>query len=106
MAAGTAQANGVIPSPELPYGNDSVRTSDGFQCSSGIAPSAYLDGGVYQEDSGKYKDLDRGVYVRIMIPLYSGTKRLDCTKLYEQALKERQREQALGDIKSNIFGDD
>lgn len=96
----------MIPSPELPFGNDSVRTSDGFQCSSAIAPSAYLDSGVYQEDSGRYDDPDRGIYVRVMIPLYSGTKRLDCTELYEQALKERKREQALSDIKSSVFGND
>lgn len=96
----------MIPNPELPYGTDSIKTPDGFQCSSGIAPSSYIDAGVYQEDDGKYNDPDRGIYMRIMIPLYSGTKRLDCSKLYEQALKERQREQALSDIKSNVFGDD
>lgn len=96
----------MIPSPELPYGNDSIRTPDGFQCSSSISPSAYLDSGVYQEDSGRYDDPDRGIYVRFMIPLYSGTERLDCSKLYEQALKERQREQALTNLKSTIFDDE
>lgn len=107
LAAVTAtevSAAGLIPNPELPYGNDSIRTPDGFQCSSGIAPSAYLDTGVYQEDdNSKYGDPDRGIYLRMMLPLYSGTKRLDCTKLYEQALRERQREQALGNIKDSVF---
>lgn len=90
----------------MPYGSDSIRTPDGFQCSSGISPSSYVDAGIFQEEDGKYDEPNRGVYMRIMIPLYSGTKRLDCTTLYEQALKERQREQALGDIKSSVFGDD
>lgn len=105
LATFTTQA-AIIPNPELPYGNDSIRTPDGFQCSSGIAPSAYMDAGVYQEDdNSKYGgDPDRGVYVRIMVPLYTGTKRLDCSKLYMQALREREREQALADIKSNVFG--
>ncbi|QIG66245.1 hypothetical protein KNV09_gp164 [Vibrio phage Athena] len=104
ITATSVSAAGLIPSPELPYGNDSIRTPDGFQCSSAIAPSAYMDAGVYQEDdNSKYGDPDRGVYVRIMVPLYSGTKRLDCSQLYKQALKERQREQALSNIKDNVF---
>lgn len=95
----------VIPSPELPYGNDTVRTSDGFQCSSSVSPSSYIDAGIYQEDLDGKIDPDRGIYMRIMVPLYTGTKRLDCTRLYEQALKEREREQALSDVKSAVFGD-
>lgn len=95
----------IIPNPELPYGNDSVRTPDGFQCSSAVSPSSYLDAGMYQEETGRWEDPDRGVYVRVMIPLYSGVKRLDCSKLYEQTLKEREREKALSDLKSNVFGD-
>lgn len=63
-----------------------------------------MDAGVYQEDdNSKYGDPDRGVYVRIMVPLYSGTKRLDCSQLYKQALRERQREQALAEIKADVF---
>lgn len=100
--SGTATA-GIIPSPELPYGNDTVRTPDGFQCSSAVAPSSYVDAGVYQEETGRYDDPDKGVYVRVMVPLYSGVKRLDCSKLYEQTLKEREREKALGDVASRVF---
>ncbi|CAM0045684.1 hypothetical protein VPHK437A_0064 [Vibrio phage K437a] len=95
----------MIPNPELPYGNDTVRTPDGFQCSSAVSPSSYIDAGVYQEDDGQYDDPDRGVYVRVLVPLYSGVKRLDCSTLYQQALKEREREKALYDIKSSVFGD-
>lgn len=95
----------MIPNPELPYGNDTVRTPDGFQCSSAVSPSSYIDAGVYQEDDGQYDDSDRGVYVRVLVPLYSGVKRLDCSTLYQQALKEREREKALYDIKSSVFGD-
>ncbi|CAL9981417.1 hypothetical protein VPHK449_0063 [Vibrio phage K449] len=95
----------MIPNPELPYGNDTVRTPDGFQCSSAVSPSSYIDAGVYQEEDGQYDDPDRGVYVRVLVPLYSGVKRLDCSTLYQQALKEREREKALYDIKSSVFGD-
>lgn len=103
-ACGVAQAS-VIPNPELPYGNDSVRTPDGFQCSSAVSPSSYIDAGVYQEEDGKYDDPDRGAYVRVLVPLYSGVKRLDCSSLYEQALKEREREKALYNVKSSVFGE-
>lgn len=95
----------MIPNPELPYGNDTIRTSDGFQCSSAVSPSSYLDAGVYQEDDGQYNDPDRGVYVRVLVPLYTGVKRLDCSILYEQALRERERDKALSSIKSDVFGD-
>lgn len=101
---GTAQA-AVIPKPELPYGSDSIRTPDGFQCSSAVAPSSYIDAGVYQDETAKYDDPDRGVYVRVMIPLYSGVDRIDCAKLYEQALKEREREKQLSDIRDRVFGE-
>ncbi|QZI91342.1 hypothetical protein PODOV033v1_p0035 [Vibrio phage 252E42.2] len=103
-ACGVARAS-VIPNPELPYGNDSVRTPDGFQCSSAVSPSSYIDAGVYQEDDGKYDDSDRGAYVRVLVPLYSGVKRLDCSELYLQALKEREREKSLSNVKSRVFGD-
>lgn len=102
--AGTANAS-VIPNPELPYGNDTVRTPDGFQCSSAVAPSSYIDAGVYQDDEAKFDEPDRGVYVRVLVPLYTGVKRLDCSKLYLQAMKEREREQALSGVKSRVFGD-
>lgn len=102
--SGTSQA-AIIPNPELPYGNDTVRTPDGFQCSSAVSPSSYLDAGVYQEETGIYDEPNRGVYIRVMVPLYSGVKRLDCSKLYEQTLKERERDKALSDIKSRVFND-
>lgn len=95
----------MIPSPELPFGSDTVRTSDGVQCSSAISPSSYLDAGIYQEDSDglNYEGGDKGVYMRVMIPLYTGVKRLDCSKLYEDVLKERRREKALDSIRTDVF---
>jgi hypothetical protein len=100
--AGTSIA-GVIPSPELPYGSDIIRTTDGFQCSSAIAPSSYIDTGIYQENKAKNNHADKGIYVRVMIPLYTGVKRLDCSKLYELALKEREREKSLDNIAKQVF---
>lgn len=93
----------VIPSPVIPYGNDTIRTPDGFQCSSSVSPSSYLDAGIYHEDDGKYDEPDRGVYVRILVPLYTGVKRLDCSKLYEQSLKDRERDRQLQKMHEDIF---
>lgn len=93
----------VIPSPEIPYGNDSIRTPDGFQCSTSVSPQSYIDAGVYQEDSSRYNDTDRGVYARVLIPLGSNKNRIDCVKLYEQALEERRIEKSLDKVKRNVF---
>lgn len=103
-ASGIASA-AVIPNPELPYGSDSIRTPDGFQCSSAVAPSSYIDAGMYQEETEKYDKPDRGVYVRVLVPLYSGVERVNCADLYKQALKEREREKALSSVRNNVFGD-
>lgn len=95
----------MIPSPELPFGSDTIRTPDGFQCSSAISPSSYLDAGLYQEDT-ENMGMDggnKGVYMRVMVPLYTGVKRLDCSRLYEQALKEREREKALDSVRADVF---
>lgn len=98
----TARAS-IIPSPELPYGNDSVRTPDGFQCSSSISPSSYIDAGVFHNDMNTDIRPDKGVYIRILIPIYSRNERLDCSKLYNQELKERKKSKFLSDIKESIF---
>lgn len=104
ILASIGTANAVnIPSPELPYGNDSIRTPDGFQCSSAVSPSSYLDAGMYQDESNGFSQPQKGVYVRVMVPLYSGVKRLDCSKLYEQVLQERMLEKKLADVKARVF---
>lgn len=95
----------IIPSPKLPYGNDSIRTPDGFQCSTSVSPQSYIDAGVYQEDTQRYNNTDRGIYARIFIPLGSNKNRIDCVKLYEQALEERKREKSLNNIKRDVFSD-
>lgn len=100
---GTAQAS-VIPQPVVPYGTDSVRLPDGFQCSSATSPSSYMDMGIYQTDESGYRGGgEKGVYFRLLIPVGSSVKRIDCSKLYEQALRERQMNKALDSIKSEVF---
>lgn len=93
----------MIPSPELPYGTDSVRTPDGFQCSSSVAPSSYIDSGVFQNNIEAKSRPDRGIYVRVLIPIYSDIKRLDCSQLYKQALKERKLNNIMLEVKSSVF---
>lgn len=101
-SVGIANAS-IIPNPVLPYGNDSVRTPDGFQCSSAVAPSSYIDAGLYQDDTAKYDNPDKGAYIRVLVPLYSGVDRLDCSTLYKQTLRERERADALKDVKAKVF---
>lgn len=60
--------------------------------------------GIYQTDSNnRYGGDDKGVYFRVMIPIGSEVKRIDCSKLYEQALRERERAKALEGIKDKVF---
>ena len=95
----------MIPKPVLPNGNDTIKTTDGFHCSSSVSPLSYIDVGAYhnETESNSKEDADKGIYVRLLIPLYSETSRVDCSILYKKALKEREKEKVLSSIKRSVF---
>lgn len=94
----------IIPNPVVPHGSDSIRTSDGFHCSQAVAPSAYLDSGVYVDDSGSESNSrDYGIYVRVLIPIGQSQDRIGCKDLYDFEMKYRQQMKALEGIKNEIF---
>ena len=105
IATETVNADSIIPPPQLPSGGDIVRLPDGFQCSSGNSPSAYIDAGIFQNNLGRAEstDKDYGGYVRILIPIGGGADRVDCNKLYEYGLRERELEKSLMKLKSEVF---
>lgn len=100
-ATETVSADSIIPPPQLPSGSDTVRLPDGFQCSSGNSPSAYVDAGIFQR--AESTDKDYGGYVRILIPIGGEADRVDCNKLYEYGLRERELEKSLMKLKSEVF---
>lgn len=82
-----------LPGVTLPQGHDEVRAADGTSCRSAVSGNgAYMDLGVisgperlYNSSRGVYEDQgDRtSLYGRVVVPLNSPRKRVDCTRLYE-----------------------
>jgi hypothetical protein len=92
-ASATLAADGILlPSPPVgPGGEDAVTTSEGVRCSQSINSSGgYLDFGVAGGDLSSYTapGATPGAqsaigYARIIVPLGSSPKRLDCSRLYD-----------------------
>ena len=80
-----------MPSPPIgPGGEDSITTSEGVRCSQSINSSGgYLDFGIAGGDlSSSYGSAPTGTqsaigYARIIVPLGSSPKRLECKDLYD-----------------------
>ena len=74
-----------------PGGEDSITTSEGVRCSQSINSSGgYLDFGVAGGNLDTYTDPTTSStpqsaigYARIIIPLGSSPRRLDCAQLYD-----------------------
>ena len=85
----------LLPSPPIgPGGEDAITTSEGVRCSQSINSSGgYLDFGVAGGDLSTYTtpganpgDQSAIGYARIIVPLGSSPKRLDCARLYDLEL--------------------
>ena len=73
-----------LPQVTLPSGSDEVRAADGTTCKSNAASNdAYLDAGAIgsQDPAGSFNQ--GSVYARIIVPLGSKPRRIDCTALYQ-----------------------
>lgn len=90
-----------MPSPPVgPGGEDAITTSEGVRCSQSINSSGgYLDFGVAGGDLSTYAT--PGVvpgaqsaigYARIIIPIGSTPKRLDCSRLYDLEIQRLKAE--------------
>lgn len=95
----------MMPSaPSLPSGSDRVQGASGITCESTVAPDAYVDVGVYNQQNDRkydsfnnnynssYDDGDAGIYARMVIPLGGPKKRVDCTRLYDMELQRLKAE--------------
>jgi hypothetical protein len=80
-AEDTASAGFTLPGVTLSQGTDEVRAADGTSCRSAVGGAgAYVDMGMI----GKQGVANNGAYYgRVVVPLGKGSKRLDCSKLYE-----------------------
>lgn len=71
----------TLPGVSLSQGTDEVRAADGTSCRSAVGGSgAYVDMGLI----GKKSVSNEGAYYgRVVVPLGGGSKRLDCSRLYD-----------------------
>ena len=90
-----------LPSPPTgPGGEDQITTSEGVRCSQSVNSSGgYLDFGVAGGDlstgttSGTAPGPQSAIgYARIVIPLGSTPKRLDCSRLYDLEIQRLKAE--------------
>lgn len=73
-----------LPGVQLPQGHDEVRAADGTSCRSAVSGNgAYMDVGVMGNPSTATGSSSASVYGRVVVPLNSPRKRVDCTRLYE-----------------------
>lgn len=88
-----AQFGFNLPPVTMPYGQDQVRAMDGTFCQSSVSNGgAYLDMGVI--GNGGYEDVpgSGAVYGRLVVPLGTKPKRLDCTTLYDLEIERLRME--------------
>jgi hypothetical protein len=107
-----------LPGVTLPQGTDEVRAADGTSCRSAVGGSgAYLDLGVIGKP-GREID-DNSYYARVVVPLGSGPKRLNCALLYELEVERlklelelakaglgRQQDTTLDNSETSSLGED
>lgn len=82
-----------LPQVPIPNGSDEIRAADGTTCKSNTASNnAYLDVGAIgsQDIDGAFSQ--GSVYGRIIVPLGSKPKRIDCTALYQLEIQRLQSE--------------
>jgi hypothetical protein len=91
LAEDTMQNAGFsLPGVTLPSGTDEVRAADGTSCRSAVGGNgAYLDVGVIGKQSTAN---DNAYYGRVVVPLGSMPKRLNCSALYELEIERLKLE--------------
>jgi hypothetical protein len=76
-----AEESFTLPGVSLSQGTDEVRAADGTSCRSSVGGSgAYVDMGLIGKKS---ESNDGSYYGRVVVPIGKGSKRLDCSRLYE-----------------------
>lgn len=82
-----------LPGVQLPQGHDEVRAADGTTCRSAVSGSgAYVDVGIIGNPEQSQTQGSMSAYGRLVIPLGSGVKRLDCSRLYDLEVQRLEME--------------
>lgn len=96
----------VIPNSQLPTGSDMISTPDGFRCAQAVAPDSHVEIGMYTEDSdntGIYSTNETGGYIKLIIPINNNRERINCNRLYNLELRNRQEDRELDRIANEVF---
>lgn len=94
----------MIPQPVLPNGTDQFRAADGTQCNTSLSPTGYVEGGTFFND-GQQGRQDIGGYVRVLTPFGSTKERIDCKRLFDFEMSQREQQHNLERLKDAIFSD-
>ncbi|MEZ9070993.1 hypothetical protein AB4086_06085 [Vibrio splendidus] len=101
-----------IPSVSNPSGTDRIRTSEGASCEQAISTGKTVQFGTYgstgNEDSDSYYNSyyyqnqdEAGVYAAVTLQ-FGGEDRVDCRRLYEFELRERERIEELAQAEHEL----
>lgn len=82
-----------LPYASVPNGQDEIRTADGTSCRSAVGgDGTYFDSGVIGTPGGGDVNATAAVYGRLVVPIGSKSKRLDCSKLYDLEIQRLKME--------------
>ena len=88
-----AQFGMQLPYASMPNGQDEIRTAEGTSCRSAVGgDGTYLDSGVIGTPGGNDLEASAAIYSRIVVPLGSKAKRLDCSRLYDLEIRRLKME--------------
>ena len=82
-----------LPQATMPNGSDEIRTTDGSTCRSAVGgDGAYMDMGVIGSPENQDINATAAAYGRIVIPLGTKAKRIDCSRLYDLEIQRLKME--------------
>lgn len=101
-----------IPSISNPSGTDRIRTMDGSTCEQAVSTGKTFQVGTYgamgNEDSDNYYNNyyhqnqdEAGIYAAVTVQ-FGGEDRVDCTRLYEYELRQRNRDEELANAEHEL----
>lgn len=105
----SSTASAYVPSPSSPNGTDRIRASDGSMCEQAVSTGNMVHAGVYGSDDNYddrdyhrgYQRNDKGIYAGFQMQLGS-KERVDCTRMYEYEMRERDRNDRLADAEYEL----
>ncbi len=85
-----------LPNASLPTASDEVRAADGTSCRSAVGGNgAYIDTGIIGAPPSNGTAGSGAFYTRLVVPIGSKPRRLDCSSLYDLEIQRLKMELSL-----------